>query len=327
MLRSVFISLSHANWIQKAITQWGFARKAALRFVAGETAETAIEAIRQLNARGIHATLDHLGENTISIEAACQAADEVLVMLDAIDRAGVRANVSIKLSQMGLMISPETCRQNLRRMLDRARALDSASHPAEGSFIRIDMEDSTLTEPTLELYFWARQQGYENLGIVIQAYLYRSEADIHKILSVRGKVRLCKGAYKESAEVAFPKKASVDANFDRLTELLLNDAVQTGMAQPDSHGRIPPVAALATHDIQRIHFAKETLLRFGLPKDALEFQMLYGIRRDLQEELAEAGYPVRVYVPYGTAWYPYFMRRLAERPANVWFFISNFFRR
>ena len=319
MLRSVFISLSHADWVQKAITQWGFARNAALRFVAGETTSAAIEAIRQLNAHGIHATLDHLGENTTSIEAACQSADEVLSMLDAIDRAGVSANVSIKLSQMGLMIGLETCRQNLQRMLDRARGL--------GSFIRIDMEDSTLTEPTLELYFWARQQGYENVGIVIQAYLYRSEADIHKILAERGKVRLCKGAYKEPADAAFPKKASVDANYDHLTELLLNDAVRTGLAQPDRHGRIPPVAALATHDIQRIRFAKETLLRFGLPNDALEFQMLYGIRRDLQEELAEAGYPVRVYVPYGTAWYPYFMRRLAERPANVWFFISNLFRR
>ena len=318
MFRSVFIALSHAGWAQRAITHWGFARRAALRFVAGETTEAAIEAIRQLNAHGIYATLDHLGENTTSNQAACQAADEVLSMLDAIDRSGVSANVSIKLSQLGLTVSPETCRQNLKRILDRACAL--------GNFIRVDMEDSNLTEATLEVYFWARQQGYENLGIVIQAYLYRSEADLHKILGGHGKVRLCKGAYKEAADAAFPKKADVDANYDRLAELLLNDPVQTGLTPPENQGRIPPVAALATHDNQRIRFAKAAQIRMGLPNDALEFQMLYGIRRELQEDLAKTGYPVRVYVPYGTAWYPYFMRRLAERPANVWFFISNYFR-
>ena len=319
MLRTIFVSLSRAGWAQRAITHWRLARKAALRFVAGETAESAIEAICQLNARGIDATLDHLGENTKSIEEAGQAADEVVAMLDAIDLAGVRANVSIKLSQMGLTVDPQACRLNLTRMLDRSRAL--------GNFIRIDMEDSSLTDATLDMYFWARQLGYDNVGVVIQAYLYRSEADIRKILAIHGKVRLCKGAYNEPPGVAFPKKSDADQNYDRLAELLLSDAAQTGMTRPESQGRIPPVAALATHDIRRIRFAREVKNRMGLPKSALEFQMLYGIRRDLQEELAKTGYPVRVYVPYGTAWYPYFMRRLAERPANVWFFISNFFRR
>ncbi len=319
MLRTVFISLSRAGWAQRAITHWDLARNAALRFVAGETAESAIEAICQLNARGIIATLDHLGENTTSIAEAGQAAGEVIAMLDAIGLAGVRANVSIKLSQMGLTVDPQACRLNLQRMLDRARV--------QGNFIRIDMEDSSLTDATLDQYFWARQQGYDNVGVVIQAYLYRSEADIRKILATGGKVRLCKGAYKEPARVAFPKKSDVDQNFDRLTELLLSEGAQMGMTPPENQGRIPPVAALATHDIHRIRFAQEAQLRLGLPRSALEFQMLYGIRRDLQEELAKAGYPVRVYVPYGTAWYPYFMRRLAERPANVWFFISNYFRR
>jgi proline dehydrogenase len=319
MLRSLFISLSRAAWAQRAIPRLGLVKRMAGRFVAGETAEEAIGVIRLLNAKGINATLDHLGENTTSAEAACQAADEVVEMLAVIEHAGVSANVSIKLSQMGLTIDPELCRQNVKRLLDQANAL--------GSFIRIDMEDSALTESTLDVYYWARQQGYEQVGIVLQAYLYRSEADVRKILALAGRVRLCKGAYNEPPQIAFPQKADVDKNYDRLAGLLMEGALQAGNPRLSSRGRIPPLPALATHDEKRIRYIRATAERLKLPKDAFEFQMLYGIRRDLQDQLAAAGYPVRVYVPYGTHWYPYFMRRLGERPANLWFLASNFLRK
>jgi proline dehydrogenase len=319
MMRSLFITLSRAAWAQRAITRWGFAQKMAARFVAGETTGQAIQSIRTLNAQGIQATLDHLGENTSSLEAAHLAVEEVLEMLAEIDRSGVSANVSIKLSQMGLTIDPQVCRENLRQLLERARSL--------GNFIRIDMEDTSLTDATLAAYFWARQQGFDNVGVVIQSYLYRSSADVRQILEIQGKVRLCKGAYKEAPQVAYPQKADVDSQYDQLTAQLLAGAVAAGLPRRSSDGRIPPIPALATHDEKRIRAAQAAAQDLKLPKDALEFQMLYGIRRDLQAGLVAAGYPVRVYVPYGTHWYPYFMRRLAERPANVWFIASNFFRK
>jgi proline dehydrogenase len=319
MMRSLFISLSRAGWAQRAIPRWGFAQKTASRFVAGETTEQAIGAIRDLNAQGINATLDHLGENTSSLESAHQATEEVLAMLAEIDRSGMSANVSIKLSQIGLTIDPEACRANLRQLLERAQNL--------GNFIRIDMEDATLTDATLAAYFGARQQGFNNVGIVIQSYLYRSPADVRQILEIQGKVRLCKGAYKEPPQVAYPQKADVDSQYDRLTTQLLAGAIAADLPRRSSDGCVPPIPALATHDEKRIRAAQVMAQNLKLPKDAFEFQMLYGIRRDLQAGLVAAGYPVRVYVPYGTHWYPYFMRRLAERPANVWFIASNFFRK
>ena len=318
MLRPFFIWLSRANWAKDSISKWSFSRRAALRFVSGETSAEAIAVVRRLNAGGIMATMDHLGENTTSAEAAQAAADEVIAMLDEINQAGVAANVSIKLSQMGLGLDVALCRAALARMLSHARATNN--------FIRIDMEDASLTERTLEMYTWAREQGFDNVGIVIQAYLYRSAADIQTILKNKGKIRLCKGAYQESPQVAYPKKADVDASYRRLTDELLADALQNGQAG-SKDPRVPVTAALATHDETCIRHAQQGMARLGLPKTAVEFQMLYGIRRDLQEQLAAAGYPVRVYVPYGTHWYPYFMRRLAERPANLWFFMTNFFRR
>ena len=319
MLRPFFISLSRAKWAQRLLTNWGFARSNARRFVAGDTPQEAIQAIHQLNARGITATLDFLGENTTSSEAALQATDEVKTIIMAIDLAGVQANVSLKLSQVGLGLEDELCRTNLKAMLECARSV--------GNFVRIDMEDSSLTERTLEMYFWARRQGFDNVGIVIQSYLYRSSADVRKILELNGKIRLCKGAYQEPAQVAYPRKADVDANFDRLFEQIFTGAFAADLPRRSSDGRIPPIPALATHDENRIRIIQAAMQRSNLPKDAMEFQMLYGIRRDLQEALVDAGYPVRVYVPYGTHWYPYFMRRLAERPENVWFILSNFFRR
>jgi proline dehydrogenase len=319
LLRSFFITLSKAGWAQRTISGWGLAWRAASRFVAGERAEDAIQAIRELNHRGIHATLDHLGENTAHPEAARHAADEVIHALQVIDREGVRANVSLKLSQIGLVLDEQLCRENLRRILEEAQRLST--------FIRIDMEDSGLTESTLQVYQWTREQGFDNTGIVIQSYLYRSEADICSILKQEGKVRLCKGAYHEPAHLAFPLKKDVDANFDKLATQLLEGALQAGAPEGSVDGRFPPIPALATHDEARIRYVEAEVRRLKMPKRALEFQMLFGIRRDLQDGLAAQGYPVRVYVPYGTHWYPYFMRRLAERPANVWFFISNFFRK
>lgn len=319
MMRSLFITLSRAGWAQRAITRWGFARNMAARFVAGETAGQAIQAVRALNSQGIQVTLDHLGENTSSLEAARLAVAEVLAVLDEIDRSGVSANVSIKLSQIGLTMDAGVCRENLKAILERAKNL--------GNFIRIDMEDASLTDATLAAYFGARQQGFDNVGIVIQSYLYRSPADVRQILEMQGKVRLCKGAYKEAPQVAYPQKADVDRQYDQITAQLLAGAIAAGLPRRSSDGRIPPIPALATHDEKRIRAAQAAAQDLQLPKDALEFQMLYGIRRDLQAGLVAAGYPVRVYVPYGTHWYPYFMRRLAERPANVWFILSNFFRK
>ncbi len=319
MLRSFFVSLSKASWAQRLITNWGFARRAAFRFVAGETLAEAVEVVRQLNSRGIRSTLDQLGENTIELADANAATVSIMASISEIERSQVQANVSIKLSQIGLSLDPELCQQNLRAILDRARAASM--------FIRVDMEDSTLTESTLQMVYRAKQSGYDNVGIVIQAYLKRSEEDIRNLLKEGLRVRLCKGAYQEGPEVAFPRKADVDANYDRLAKMLLAGAQAAGSMPASSDGRFPPLPAIASHDVKRIEYVRQLIETLGIPKQAVEFQMLYGIRRDLQEQLAAAGYGVRVYVPYGTHWYPYFMRRLGERPANIWFFVSNFFRK
>lgn len=317
-LRTFILALAKWRFARRVVTGWGFAWRIASRFVAGQTLDEAIEVIRTLNARGINATVDFLGESTKNPAEARAAAREVQRALDGLQAAGVRSNLSLKLSQVGLTIDADLCRENLRAVLEHARALDN--------FVRIDMEDSPLTEETLGMWEWAREQGFENVGIVIQSYLYRSEDDIRRILERSGKVRLCKGAYDEPSAVAFPKKDEVDANYDKLTTLLIEGEQAAGLPRVREDGRIPPIPAIATHDEARVRYAQNVMERTGLPKDALEFQMLYGIRRDLQDRLAGLGYCVRVYVPYGTHWYPYFMRRLAERPANLWFFISNFMR-
>ena len=320
MLRSFFIYLSHAAWARHIVTHWGFAWRAASRFVAGEQITDAIKVVKELNAKGIHATLDHLGEHTTNIEEALRATQDILQIFPKISENGVRANVSIKLSQIGLALDEGLCVENLERILQCARE--------NGSFVRIDMEESAWVETTLRLYRKMRfERGFENTGVVIQSYLYRSEEDIRQLAGEGGYVRLCKGAYKEPADVAYPKKSDVNASYDRLAQILMDGSLAHGspLASPD--GKTPPSPAMATHDEDRVEQVKEYARKIGLPKEAVEFQMLNGIRRDLQEKLAFEGYPVRVYVPYGTEWYPYFTRRLAERPANVWFFLSNYFRR
>lgn len=319
MLRSLFVSLSKARWAHRLITRWSVAWRMASRFIAGENAELALEAVRTLNRRGIQATLDHLGESTRTEEEARGATGEIVHLLESIERHSLRANVSLKLSQIGLVIDPGLCCQNLFTILSQAQAMKN--------FVRIDMEDTSLTTPTLDLYHAALEQGYANLGIVLQSYLYRTSQDLARINRVGGRVRLCKGAYDEPESLAFPRKADVDANFDTLAHELVRSAVMHGCPELSEDGRIPPIPAFATHDPQRIRAARALALEAGLSQRALEFQMLYGIRRDLQEQLAADGYPVRVYIPYGTHWYPYLMRRLGERPANIWFFVSNIFRK
>ncbi len=321
MLRSFLIYLSKAGWAQRTVTGWKLAWKTASRFVAGEHIEDAIRVIRDLNAKGIYATLDHLGEHTTTTEEATQATEDIIVILDEIDKAGVQSNVSIKLTQIGMGLDDTVCRQNLARILTRAKE--------HKNFVRIDMEDTPYTDMTIDLLNGALDSNFnvKTVGLVVQSYLYRTEQDTRKLLERGVRFRLVKGAYKEPPDKAYPKKADVDANFDLLTKILLDAALAAGSPVLSKDGRIPPLPAIATHDERRIAFAKQYAEKIGLPKEALEFQMLYGIRRDLQEQLASEGYPVRIYVPFGTHWYPYFMRRLAERPANIWFFVSNFFRK
>jgi len=231
----------------------------------------------------------------------------------------VRANISIKLTQIGMNLGEELCSKHLEWVLRCAKEV--------GVFVRLDMEDSPWVDTTLNLYRLMRDQYHlDNCGVVIQSYLYRSEADIRLLAEEGGRVRLCKGAYQEPAEIAYPKKSDVDASYDRLTRIMIDGALNRGAVAVSPDGRTPPLLAVASHDPERLEYAKAYAAQVGLPKEALEFQMLYGIRRDLQDQAVEQGYPVRVYVPFGTEWYPYYVRRLAERPANVWFFVSNFFR-
>jgi proline dehydrogenase len=319
MLKSVFIALSRNVRIKKIVLEWKPARLASRRFIAGETLEQAVEAVKKLNELGINATVDQLGENTIDLTGATQSTNDVINIIDAIVKNNLRANVSVKLSQIGMNLDDESCTKNLSQILDHAKTA--------GVFVRIDMEGSDLTEKTFLIYRSMIQTGFSNVGIVLQSYLYRTENDIEELNKWGGRVRLCKGAYKEPASIAFPKKADVDANFDVLASMLLTAARGPNAPHLSEDGRFPPIPALATHDIKRIDFAKELINKLDLPHEAVEFQMLYGIRRDLQLQIVKEGYPMRVYVPFGTQWYPYFMRRLAERPANMWFFMSSFFRK
>ncbi len=307
MFRAFFLYLSGNAWVRHWLMRLSLARRAALRFVAGEEPEDAIRVIHALNARGILATLDHLGENVTSREDARRARDDYLRILDYIAESGLRSHVSLKLTQLGLDIGDDFCAENVAQILERAAGYHT--------FVRIDMEGSAYTQRTLDI-FHRLHQHYANVGVVIQAYLYRSEADVCRLIAEGGRVRLCKGAYKEPPDIAFPKKRDVDANYIKLMHMLLSDEARRNGAH----------LAIATHDAKIIAEAKRYTSEHGIRPDEFEFQMLYGIRRDLQDQLAAEGYTVRIYIPYGHEWYPYFMRRLAERPANVWFLLSNIIR-
>ena len=319
MWRSLLIYLSKSSWLKKIVTQWNFAWRAASRFIAGETLEDAIRVIKILNQKGINATLDHLGEHTNDLTGIDRSTNEIIQILQRVNEEGICTNISIKLSQIGLGLDEDLCRNNLSRILAVARETSN--------FVRIDMEDASCVDATLNIFRGMLELDYQNVGLVIQAYLYRSEKDVSGLMERDAKIRLCKGAYKESASVAYPKKQDVDTNYDNLARLLLDKAKSTETNIPSTDCRIPPIPALATHDETRINRAIDYAKQIGLLQTGIEFQMLYGIRRDLQDKLIERGYSVRVYVPYGTEWYPYFTRRLAERPANFWFFISNFIKK
>ena len=319
MLRAILLYLSKAEWARRLITGWGFARRAAARFVSGDTLDEALAVIRSFNKDGIFVTLDRLGENVSNPYEASESTDFYIHILDRLQEEQLHANVSVKLTALGLRLEEDVCLENVRRIAERAAQY--------GIMIRIDMEDSPTIDATLDIHRTLYEQGLTNIGLVIQSYLYRSDADIETLMTTDTPVRLCKGAYNEPAEVAYPRKADVDAAYDRLTEMLIDACLAKGAKPCDAQGRVPPIPGIATHDEKRIQHAIDYAKKVGLPKAALEFQMLYGIRSELQHQLAKQGYPVRIYVPFGTEWYPYYVRRLAERPANVWFFISNFFKR
>ncbi len=318
MLRSFLIYLSQADWARRFIMSLGVSRRMARRFVAGDELSDALHAVRKLNNDGLLSTLDLLGEHTADAAAANASTARIIEAVQQIAESGVRSGVSIKLTQLGLKLDLALAESNLRQILQAANERQV--------FVRIDMEDSPWVDTTLTLYRKMRAEGLDNVGVVIQSYLYRSEADVLALIAEGARVRVVKGAYMEPAERAFPEKADVDAAYDRLADLLLH-AGHSLPAVSGAAGPWPPMLAVASQDPQRIEFAKRHAAELGIPKEQVEFQMLFGIRRDLQQALAAEGYPVRIYVPYGREWYPYFMRRLAERPANLWFFLTNLVRR
>jgi len=302
MLRSTLLKLSDSKGLAHWVTSNGATRRMSHRFVAGEALDEAIEVCRACNDAGMAATLDCLGENVTTADEAQKARDTYLDIYDRIAREKLNANVSCKLTQLGLDLSSDFCEGLVLSIAERAGAYES--------FLRIDMEGSIYTQRTIELVKRVRAQT-PSVGTVIQSYLYRSEVDIQDLLSYGCRIRLCKGAYKEPPEVAFARKRDVDGNYVKLMRILLPSGFYH---------------AIATHDPHMIAETIRCAAEKQIPKDDFEFQMLYGIRTDLQRMLVRDGYRVRIYVPYGREWFPYFMRRLAERPANIGFFVRNFFR-
>lgn len=301
MLRNALLYLSAQPTVFKFVRNNRMAKGFASRFVAGETLDSALDAIRQLNAKGITATLDLLGESVHNENEARESARAYIEMLDRIRQARLDANVSLKLTAMGLDISEDLCVANLQNILDRARDYET--------FVRLDMESSEYTQKTLDLFYERLYPSYRgNVGIVLQSYLYRTASDVEEANKASARVRLCKGAYKEPAAVAYPDKKDVDDSYVRcMRTLLLN-------------GHYP---GIATHDEAIVNETKRFARENDIKREQFEFQMLYGVRRDLQEKLVSEGFRMRVYVPFGTQWYPYLMRRLAERPANVAFITGN----
>ncbi|MGI8772903.1 MAG: proline dehydrogenase family protein [Acidobacteriaceae bacterium] len=305
ILRSTFIALSQNSTLRHFSEDSAVGRKLSSRFVAGMQIESALDAAASLNAHGIAATLDSLGENVHTPDEARRSADIYHRLLDAIRDRGLNANVSVKLTQMGMDLDPGLAEGIVRDLTRHAREVNS--------FLRVDMEGTPYTQATVDMVrrVFAEPGNAGFVGIVIQAYLYRSQSDIRALLADGIRIRLCKGAYQEPADLAFPEKADVDANFVKLMQILVASGVYHG---------------IATHDEAMIEATRRFVREQGIAPSAFEFQMLYGVRRDLQKSLVEEGYNMRVYIPFGTEWYPYFMRRLAERPANVLFLAKNFFK-
>src|SRR3989475_6402742 len=303
MLRSTLLKLSESKKFANWVTSNGTTRRMARRFVAGETLQEAVAAARSCNDAGMTASLDYLGENVASTSDAQRSRDEYLAIFETIAQENLQANVSCKLTQLGLDINCEFCTGLVLSIVERAASFDN--------FLRIDMEGSAYTQRTIDLVKRVRARN-PAVGTVIQSYLFRSETDVADLLAYGCRIRLCKGAYKESEEVAFPRKVDVDANFVRLMQTLLSSGFYHG---------------IATHDPRMIATTIRHAAAKQISKDDFEFQMLYGVRTDLQRRLVKDGYRVRIYIPFGKDWFPYFMRRLAERPANLGFILRNFFRK
>lgn len=303
MLKESMLYLAKQNAIREFAQRNSVARRVARRFVAGETLDEAIAVARELNRRRISVSLDHLGENTNDAHEAASAAEDYIAIIERIQREGADANISVKLTALGLDISETLCREHLTRVLSAAQRF--------GIFVRVDMEASDYTQRTVDLVIDLHST-FDNVGTVIQSALYRSSDDVERLIAAGVRVRLVKGAYLEPVAIAHPHKSAVDEAYLRLMRPLLVRGVYP---------------AIATHDERMINAAIQYADERGIPRARFEFQMLYGIRRDLQERLAVTGYNVRVYVPYGSQWYPYLTRRMAERPANLVFVVSNTFRR
>jgi proline dehydrogenase len=305
LLRSAFIALSRNRPLRHFCENSSLGVRLSSRFIAGMEIADALRVAESVNQQGMAVTLDSLGESVTSEAEAYRAADIYHQLLDMISARKLNANISVKLTQMGLGLSALLAETIVWKLAEHARATSN--------FVRVDMEDAKVTQTTLDIVrrIYARPEARDAVGVVIQAYLYRSQADVEQLIAEGIRVRLCKGAYQEPAEIAFPSKADVDASYVRLGCMLIDSPVYHG---------------LATHDEAMIAAIKAHAAKHGIEPSRFEFQMLYGIRRDLQRKLVQEGYKVRVYVPFGTDWYPYFMRRLAERPANVIFLARNFFR-
>jgi proline dehydrogenase len=302
--RSALIWLSGQEGLKDFATRFKFFKKLTTRFVAGETIDEVIPYIREINAENCTASFDHLNESVDNADEANKEVEEYLRILRQIDETKIRSNVSIKLTQFGLELDPEMAYKNARRVVVDARQ--------RGNFVRVDMEGSNVTQTTIDIFKRLRSEFELNdVGIVLQSYLRRTYADAQELVKLPARIRICKGAYSEPPEVAFPDKKDVDDNYVKVMQLLLSSGVYHG---------------IATHDPKMIDATIDFATREGIGKEKFEFQMLYGIRRDLQRQLARDGYNMRVYVPYGKHWYPYFMRRLAERPANIWFVMKNMFK-
>lgn len=298
MLRRLLLRLAASGQLKDLVTHWPAARRMAGRFVAGTELVDAVRVVERLNRRGMGATLNYLGEHTHSEREALAAVGAYTALLQAIGERSLRAYCSVKPSQVGMLLDPAFCRANVEWLLDEAAR--------RGTFIRLDMEDSSQTERTIELFRGLWNDGRRNVGIVVQAYLYRTARDVEEMLRLGASVRLCKGAYNEPPTVAFPEKSDVDNNFVQLMRRLLESGHD---------------AAVATHDARIIREARRFATEKAIAPERYRFEMLFGIRRDLQTRLANAGARVAVYVPYGSEWYPYLTRRLAERPANLLFFL------
>jgi proline dehydrogenase len=303
MLKATLLKAAGSAFLQRQVTANPVARRVADRFIAGNTLDDAEQAIRALNARGMSVALDHLGENTESEAQARESTGAYLAALDRIQERGLDANISVKLTALGLDIRPDLALEEASKVAARGKEI--------GAMVGVDMEAAAYVGRTLDIVETLKRD-YDNVGVCLQSYLYRSRDDLERLNRLGIPVRLVKGAYQEPPEVAYPHKASVDHAYARM----LDDLLATN-----------PYPMVATHDPAMIRLTKSLVARYGRDRGSFEFQMLYGVRRDLQDRVVAEGYRLRVYLPYGTQWYPYFMRRLAERPANLYFFVSNLVRR